>query len=61
MTESSPALAHTSTKRVQKIMAIGIPVASTRFKIRCLETGEALPKGKKGELCAWGPQVDIST
>lgn len=58
MTEASPALAHTSNKRMQKLGAIGIPIASTKFKISSLETGEALPQGKEGELCAWGPQVN---
>ncbi|KAK6621313.1 hypothetical protein RUM43_011619 [Polyplax serrata] len=57
MTEASPALAHTSNKRMQKLGAIGIPIASTKFKISSLETGEALPQGKEGELCAWGPQI----
>ena len=37
--------------------SIGYPVPSTDIEIRDPETGEALPVGEQGELCARGPQI----
>lgn len=37
--------------------SIGFPVPATDIEIRDPESGESLPLGEKGELCANGPQV----
>jgi long-chain acyl-CoA synthetase len=37
--------------------SIGLPVPSTEIEIRDPATGEPVPTGERGELCARGPQV----
>ncbi len=42
---------------VNKPGSIGLPLPTVECKIEDLETGEALPPGKAGELCIRGPQL----
>jgi acyl-CoA synthetase (AMP-forming)/AMP-acid ligase II len=58
MTETSP-VTHSSPAppRELKFGSVGVPAPNTECKIVDLETGEALPPGKRGEVCVRGPQV----
>ena len=58
MTETSP-VTHSSPAPplTIKFGSVGVPAPNTECKIVDLETGEALPKGQKGEVCVRGPQI----
>ncbi|PSN49019.1 hypothetical protein C0J52_06318 [Blattella germanica] len=56
MTELGPVVSLTK-KGCKKYESAGIPIPNTEMKITDVETGEDLPVGKVGEVCARGPQV----
>jgi long-chain acyl-CoA synthetase len=56
LTETSP-LTHANPLQRAKAGSIGIPLPDTDSRIVDIETGEALPAGKEGELVIRGPQV----
>jgi acyl-CoA synthetase (AMP-forming)/AMP-acid ligase II len=58
MTETSP-VTHSSPAPPKPIKfgSVGVPAPNTECKIIDLETGEALARGEKGEVCVRGPQI----
>lgn len=58
MTETSP-VTHSSPAELDQVRfgSVGVPAPNTECKIASLETGEALPPGKEGEVCVRGPQI----
>lgn len=58
MTETSP-VTHSSPADPAKVKhgSVGVPAPNTECKIIDLESGEALPPNKEGELCVRGPQI----
>jgi acyl-CoA synthetase (AMP-forming)/AMP-acid ligase II len=58
MTETSP-VTHSSPANPDQVKhgSVGVAAPNTECKIIDLETGEALPHNKEGELCVRGPQV----
>jgi acyl-CoA synthetase (AMP-forming)/AMP-acid ligase II len=58
MTETSP-VTHSSPAppHIIKFGSVGVPAPNTECKIIDLETGEALPRGERGEVCVRGPQI----
>ena len=58
MTETSP-VTHSSPAPPQiiKFGSVGVPAPNTECKIVDLETGEALGRGQRGEVCVRGPQI----
>jgi acyl-CoA synthetase (AMP-forming)/AMP-acid ligase II len=58
MTETSP-VTHSSPAPPYTIKfgSVGVPAPNTECKIVDLDTGEALPRGQRGEVCVRGPQV----
>merc|ERR1711936_206604 len=56
MTESSP-VTHVQPIKDSYLGGCGFPVPNTMAKVVDLETGEALPPDRDGELCVSGPQV----
>src|ERR1043166_8991009 len=56
MTETSP-VTHSSPAPPMPIKfgSVGVPAPNTECKVIDLETGEALPRGEKGEVCVRGP------
>ncbi|MAZ76216.1 MAG: dicarboxylate--CoA ligase PimA [Micavibrio sp.] len=57
LTESSPVLCCNPTVGDNKAGSIGLPFPQTVVEIIDPETGEHVPTGERGELCARGPQV----
>lgn len=57
LTETSPVLCANPAEGINKPGSIGLPLPGTIIEIRDPETGEMVPKGRRGELCARGPQV----
>jgi len=58
MTETSP-VTHSSPAppEIIKFGSVGVPAPNTECKIVDLETGEALGRGERGEVCVRGPQI----
>jgi acyl-CoA synthetase (AMP-forming)/AMP-acid ligase II len=58
MTETSP-VTHTSPAPpgLVKFGSVGVPAPNTDVKIVDLETGAALGRGERGEVCVRGPQI----
>ncbi len=58
MTETSP-VTHSSPAppKTIKFGSVGVPAPNTECKIVDLDTGEALGRGQRGEVCVRGPQV----
>lgn len=58
MTETSP-VTHSSPANPDQVKhgSVGVAAPNTECKIIDLETGEALPHNKEGELCVRGPQI----
>jgi len=58
MTETSP-VTHSSPANPDEVKhgSVGVAAPNTECKIIDLETGEALPHNKEGELCVRGPQI----
>ena len=58
MTETSP-VTHSSPAppHIIKFGSVGVPAPNTECKIVDLETGEALGRGQRGEVCVRGPQI----
>jgi long-chain acyl-CoA synthetase len=57
LTESSPVLCCNPREGINKAGSIGLPFPQTVIEIIDPETGEHVPTGERGELCARGPQV----
>jgi len=57
LTEASPVCFCNPSGHGNRDGTIGLPLPGTRFTIRSLEDGRALPPGERGELCVAGPQV----
>ncbi len=56
LTETSPVLCCNPIDGTERIGTIGLPVPSTELKLLD-ETGNEMPVGEPGEICAKGPQV----
>ena len=57
LTESSPVLCCNPRAGENKAGSIGMPFPQTIVEILDPETGDPVPMGERGELCARGPQV----
>ena len=57
LTESSPVLCCNPSVGENKAGSIGMPFPQTIVEIIDPETGQEVPVGERGELCAQGPQV----
>ena len=57
LSETSPILCANPLEIEEFSGTIGYPFPSTDVSIRSVETGEPVPLGERGELCAKGPQV----
>jgi len=57
MTETSPVTTMNPFKNPKKLGSIGVPILNTEMKLVDPETGEEVPVGEPGEICARGPQV----
>ena len=57
LTESSPVVCCNPREGLNKAGSIGLPFPQTIVDIVDPETGQEVPMGERGELCARGPQV----
>jgi long-chain acyl-CoA synthetase len=57
MTETSPLTAMNPSKGKKKLGTIGLPLLNTDIKLLDPTTGQEVPIGEPGEICARGPQI----
>ncbi|MBN2497455.1 MAG: AMP-binding protein [Deltaproteobacteria bacterium] len=59
MTETSPLTTMNPSRGPKKLGSIGLPLLNTDIKLLDPTTGEEVPVGQPGEICARGPQIMV--
>ncbi len=59
MTETSPLTAMNPSRGEKKLGTIGLPLLNTDIKLLDPTTGQEVPVGEPGEICAKGPQIMV--